>query len=859
MTEGHGGDIRKQAHRAGCASEELLDFSANVNPLGPPDGLRQAISRNLGEVVHYPDPHCTALCKRIADRFSISTDQVVCGNGSTELLFALPGALGVNRAVIPVPSYIDYETAVQRAGLAATFAVLDPETGFAVERDQIEKNLRGEELVIIGQPGNPSGALCDPAMILAFADKHPETFFVVDEAFADFTQGYESLVCRRLPNLIVLRSMTKFYAIPGLRLGYAVAAPEIAGQIRGMLLPWSVGSLAQAAGIAVLDDRAYAEKTRETVARLRESLMRELSALGGLSVFPSAANYLLVRLGPEQINARELAARLLSRRIAIRVCDNYRGLDGTYFRLAVRTEEENRVLLSEMAEILESPRAVKARFRPEPRVPAVMFQGTASDAGKSVLSAAFCRILLQDGFRVAPFKAQNMSLNSFVTRDGGEMGRAQVVQAQACRLDPDVRMNPVLLKPSSDTGSQVILMGKPVGTKDVEGYIDYKKTVFQTVKKAYTSLSAEADAMVIEGAGSPGEVNLKGRDIVNMAMAEFARAPVLLVGDIDRGGVFAALIGTLEVLSERERAMVAGFVVNRFRGDPALLGDAFEYVRRHTGLPTFGLIPFIRDLGLPEEDSVGFKARNMSAGSRGPDQVEIAVIDLPHISNFTDFDPFALEPDVFLRVVRSAGELGRPDAVLLPGSKNVPGDLAFLEEKGLAGGIRRLMGQGTHMIGICAGLQMLGESIEDPHGIESDRRPRQALGLLPIRTVLREEKTLTATTARHAASGLRLRGYEIHHGESVGENLRPAVIREDGKNLGFASEDGRVMGTYLHGLFDDDAFRRWFIDMLRARRGLSPLKEIQAVYDIEPALDRLADIVRSNLDVAAIYRKMGLR
>jgi cobyric acid synthase CobQ len=420
-------------------------------------------------------------------------------------------------------------------------------------------------------------------------------------------------------------------------------------------------------------------------------------------------------------------------------------------------------------------------------------------------------------------------------------------------------MNPVLLKPNSETGSQVILMGRPVGNKDVNGYIDYKARAFETVKEAYTSLSAEADAMVIEGAGSPGEVNLKRHDIVNMAMAKFARAPVLLVGDIDRGGVFAAFVGTLEVFSEVERAMVAGFVVNRFRGNPSLLGDAFDYVRRHTGLPTFGVVPYIRDLGLPEEDSVSFKARSGAVDEKSADQVEIAVIDLPHISNFTDMDPLALEPDVFLRVVRSSGELGRPDAVILPGSKNVPGDLVFLKETGLAEAIRDLARQGCHIVGICAGMQMLGEAVEDPHGIESDRASRQALGLLSIRTILREEKTLTATTARHAASGLRLRGYEIHHGESSGEHLQPAVIREDGKALGFESADGRVLGTYLHGLFDADPFRRWFIDGLRRARGLSPLEEVQAVFDIEPALDRVADLVRESLDVTAIYKKMGLR
>jgi cobyric acid synthase len=305
--------------------------------------------------------------------------------------------------------------------------------------------------------------------------------------------------------------------------------------------------------------------------------------------------------------------------------------------------------------------------------------------------------------------------------------------------------------------------------------------------------------------------------------------------------------------------MVAGFVVNRFRGDPSLLGDAFDYVRRHTGVPTLGLVPYIRDLGIPEEDSVSFKARAGQVGEKTGDQVDIAVIDIPHISNFTDVDPLALEPDVFLRVVRKPGELGRPDAIVLPGSKNVPGDMAFLRETGLDKKICTQALQGTRIVGICAGLQMMGETIEDPHGIESGSGLSRGLALLPIRTVLREQKTLTATGARHVASGLALRGYEIHHGESTGENLPPAVIRDDGEPLGYESAGGRVFGTYLHGLFDSDPFRRWFIDTLRIARGLSPLKTVQAVYDIEPALDRLADIVREGLDVKEIYKKMGLR
>ncbi len=859
MIFGHGGEIRSLARQAGCRIEDLLDFSANINPMGPPDCLRRVISSCLSQVTHYPDPRCVELRKTIASAFSVPMERVVCGNGSTELLYALPHALGVSRAVIPVPSYIDYSAAAAGAGLDIITILPDREDGFSVDWTRVEQKLSGSEMVIVGQPANPSGVMFDPPVLLELADRHPSTFFIVDEAFADFAAGYRSLSSYGFPNIVVLRSMTKFYAIPGLRLGYALAPEPIVERISSILPPWSVGSLAQAVGAAVLEDLAYAEKTREEVSQLRKQLQEGLGDLESIIVFSSAANYLLARVERKNLNAPELARKLLTHRIAIRVCNNYEGLDDRYFRVAVRTEKENERLLDAMSFVLHSSSEKKARFHAKSRVPAVMFQGTSSNAGKSVLSAAFCRILLQDGFRVAPFKAQNMSLNSHVTRNGGEMGRAQVVQAQASRLDPDVRMNPVLLKPCSETGAQVIVLGNPVGNMDVNAYIQYKPRAFEVVKQAYASLASEVDVMVIEGAGSPGEVNLKHHDIVNMTMAEFAQAPVLLVGDIDRGGVFASFVGTLEVLSERERALVAGFAINRFRGNQDLLKDAIEYIQRHTGLPTYGVIPYIRDLGLPEEDSVSFKAGSRNNAPRGADQVEIAIIDIPHISNFTDFDPLVLEPDVCLRIVRKAGQLELPDAVILPGSKNVPGDLVYLKESGLAEKIEKLRQKGVAVVGICGGMQMLGESIEDPHRIESEGVAKSGLSLLSIRTVLKEEKELKAVTAKHVVSGLELRGYEIHHGQTTGEGLRAAVIREDGEIIGCASKDGRVFGTYLHGLFDADAFRRWFLDDLRKRRGLPALGKIQVEFDIEPALNRLADIVRANLDVEAVYRRMGLK
>jgi cobyric acid synthase CobQ len=486
-----------------------------------------------------------------------------------------------------------------------------------------------------------------------------------------------------------------------------------------------------------------------------------------------------------------------------------------------------------------------------------MFQGTCSNAGKSILTAALCRIFLQDGLSVAPFKAQNMSLNSFVTRHGEEMGRAQVVQAQAARLDPDVRMNPVLLKPSSDTGSQVIVMGKPVANMSVGDYLRYKPEVFGQVHKAYDSLASEHQVMVLEGAGSPAEVNLKHHDIVNMPMARYADAKVLLVGDIDRGGIFASFVGTMEILDEWERDLLAGFVVNRFRGQKSLLDDALTYMEEKTGKPVLGVIDYLQNLGLPEEDSVSFKAGLFDSHYSEDAELDLVLIDLPHISNFTDFEPFIAEPDVNIRLVRTAEELGNPHAILLPGSKNVMVDSRFLHESGLAGEIVNKAGQDVPVVGICGGFQLLGKTIADPHHIESQGETAEGLCLLPFDTVLEQEKTLTLKTGTHRASGCAIRGYEIHHGISTGAD-ESLLQFSTGGDAGVCSANGQVWGSYLHGIFDSDPFRRWFINGIRQKQGLAPLEQVQAGYDLEPAFDRLADAVRDQLDMAQIYTILGL-
>ena len=855
----HGGNRRALAAASGRDPSDILDASASINPLGPPPWLRDVLSAAVSELVHYPDPEATALIAAAVARYNAPASHFVAGNGTSELLFALPRCTGLARAVIPSPAYADYGVACHKAGMDVRRLPGSELDGFALHIDRIEAVLRSPSMVVIASPANPTGALADAAAIVDMAGRHPQSLFLVDEAFADFVPDFTSLAGERPHNVAVLLSLTKSFAVPGLRLGLLAASPDLADWVRRTLPPWSVNAMAQAVGARALADADYLAATRRALPPLRDKLAAGLAGLG-LTVFPGAANFLLARLAMTGPNAPEVCQKMLAEHgVALRDCSNFSGLTDRYLRLAVRPEAETERILDGLAHVLAACPVPGAR--PKRRAPALMLQGTASNAGKSVLTAGICRLLARAGYKVAPFKSQNMSLNSGVTADGLEMGRAQIVQARACRLAPDARMNPILLKPTSDLGSQVIVLGKPVGTMRVGEYIQYKPTAFAAAKDAYDALAAAADVMVIEGAGSPAEVNLKAHDIVNMAMARHAGARVLIAADIDRGGAYAGLLGTMECLPEDERALVAGYVLNRFRGDAALLAPANAFLRARTGRDVLGVVPFLANLGLPEEDSVTFKGGGALPETPPTEAglLDIAVVDLPHVSNFTDLDAFAVEADVRVRRATTAARLGRPDAVIIPGSKNTLADLAWLRTSGLAAAIAALAATGkTEVVGICAGLQMLGETVADPLGLESGRGEAAGLGLLPLATALAAHKTLALTNAVHEPTGLPLHGYEIHHGVTTPrDGLAVAVRRQDGEPMGYARSDAPVWGAYLHGIFDADAFRRTFCDGLRRRRGLEPATRLTA-YDIEPALDRLADAIEASLGLDALTQLLGL-
>ena len=504
----------------------------------------------------------------------------------------------------------------------------------------------------------------------------------------------------------------------------------------------------------------------------------------------------------------------------------------------------------------------------------VMIQGTSSSVGKSVLVAGLCRMLRQDGFRVAPFKAQNMALNAYVTPDGREIGRAQGVQAEASSAIPTVDMNPILLKPEGDSRSQVIVLGRSIGSMTAREYHESKLELRRIVADSLARLRAAFDVVVVEGAGSPAEINLRDRDIVNMYVAGLADAPVLLVGDIDRGGVFAALVGTLELLEPDERARIAAFVINKFRGDISLLRPGLDFLERRTGVPVLGVVPYLARLRIADEDSISLESRRGTRRAR-PEEVDIAVVRLPRIANHDDVEPLEHEPGVVVRFVEHACEMVGADLVIVPGSKSTTADLAWLRENGFASIIVQRAARGEPVIGICGGFQMLGERIDDPEGIESiGPTAVEGLGLLPVRTRFAQSKTTTRVVARSLGRGFfgadvsvdeRLEGYEIHMGrvEAFHQNIGMFEIidgTEHGNHAmdGAVGRDGSVVGTMIHGLFENDALRSGLLRALRRRKGVNDPVQLGAIPTKESEYDRLAQTVRESLDTVHFARLAGL-
>lgn len=488
----------------------------------------------------------------------------------------------------------------------------------------------------------------------------------------------------------------------------------------------------------------------------------------------------------------------------------------------------------------------------------IMVQGTASDAGKSIIVAGLCRLFRQEGFDIVPFKSQNMALNSYITRDGHEMGRAQVFQAEAALVEPDVRMNPVLLKPTSDRKSQVIFMGDVLTDMDAVTYHDFKLDLLPKIKKVYDELSAENDIIVLEGAGSPAEINLNDRDIVNMGMARLVDAPVILVADIDKGGVFASIYGTIMLIPEEDRARIKGVIINKFRGDVALLQSGIDMIEELTNVPVIGVVPYAQ-LAIDSEDSVALTSKSRTYDTTKA--LDIAVVCLSRMSNFTDFDSLESFPDVSLRYVMPGDALGKPDLVILPGSKNTIEDMNYLLESGLDLAIKDCFYRGTDIFGICGGYQLLGKKLFDPEGVESSIATIDGLGLLNATTTFTKKKRTTQVKANN--DDHQLKGYEIHMGRTTieaGVNPFSVIYEKNGEPAcyddGAIGHGGQVQGTYIHGIFDNLEWTRNYLNAIRYKKGLAPITTVSESREClkNKEYDKLASLLKESLDMDSLYK-----
>lgn len=878
----HGAIDYTEMERLGLDPDAVLDFSQNSNPFGPSPAVQQAAQAL--DLARYPDCECKALRRRLADYLQTASASILVGNGASEILWL--AAFTLLRRGDPVliigPTYGEYARVAALMGATVHEWRAEEREAFAPEPAAIEPLIqqRLPAAVFMCNPNNPTGRFLPVEFIHVWAKRWPQTLFIVDESYLAFLAAPASAYTPALPNLLIVRSLTKEYALAGVRLGYALAAPPLIEAMHRVQPPWSVNALAQAAGVAALADQTHLRQTLDALRQAKEAFVAGLQRIG-LQPLASETHFMLVHVG----DGAALRRRLLLQGMLVRDCASF-GLPA-YVRLATRRPEENLRLLNTLAQLcpvqgssppasgLSSPAADRAlalhrrRQHQTSRARAVMVLGTHSGAGKSLLTTALCRILARRGVNVAPFKAQNMSNNAGVTPEGGEMGRAQIVRAEAAGIVPHTDMNPVLLKPEADRRSQVILNGKVAGHIEAGNWFARKQQLWAEVCAAYDRLVRRFDVIVLEGAGSPAEINLKQGDLVNMRMAHYADATCLLVGDIDRGGVFAALAGTLWLLEPADRSRIKGLVINKFRGDPALLGDLNALLHKKTfGAPVLGIIPYLSDLLIPDEDAVSIQPDVLHVPSQAhtlTPQIDIAIIRLPHIANFDEFDPLIAEPGVRVRYVSAVEELGAPHAIILPGTKATLADLARLRSRGLDRAIIETA-QRTGVVGICGGYQMLGARIEDPHGVEGPiGASMTGLGLLPIVTAFARTKH-TYRAQMRLPNGALVEGYEIHMGESVRLGGTPpfgVIVQRNGQAVelpdGAAREDGRVWGVYLHDIFANDTFRRDWLRSLGWKAEAAPAAAQRLLLASsrqrrEREYDRLADVVEAAIGWPTIER-----
>lgn len=876
----HGGNAAPVAERVGLEGcpDISLDFSVNLNPIGPPNALRRVLVSGHDSAECYPEEYAATACRELAFAHGLPPEQVVVGNGATEIFSWIVQALQPKRAVEIAPCYAGYSEVCHTHKVQCKPVVsLFSKDGFMLSEPPLLPD--GTDMVFVGTPNNPTGTVVSCEVLLKLASDNPHCSVVVDASFAGFVDELsDDLPCMsEMPeNMVIVKSLTKFFCIPGLRLGMAWGRESIMEKVKKARLPWSVNGLAQNLACSLYKDADYIQQSRKKTSLLRRRFESALSDLPGFSVYPSEVNFLLVHL-PLEWPVEKLQKALLQRGVLIRSCADYDGLDGSYCRLAVRPEYEQDQLIQALKELCFRERPTTCPPKPRrakdgsniqhstsngrvDQTPSIMVVGTTSDAGKSVVAAGLCRLLSRRGFSVAPFKAQNMALNSFVTAEGGEMGRAQVTQAAAAGVRPHTDMNPVLLKPLGHNGSQVIVNGKAIGNFKAREYYAMKSDMRKAAHDAYDRLAAKHDFIVLEGAGSPAEINLLAEDFVNMDMAAYANAKTILVADIDRGGVFATIFGTIQLMPPEHRHLVVGVIINKFRGDASLLDSGIRDIEAMTGVPILGVLPYLKDLQIEEEDSMGLER----SAEQKETVLDVVVIRLPHISNFTDFLAMEGDDGVHVRYVREVDDVGKPDLVIIPGTKNTRSDLQWLHNSGMSAALRQLRQDGIPFIGICGGFQMLGSAVQDPDGEEGIAGETEGLDMLPVTTTIKKFKELaqvegvTTELFPFGKAGIPFSGYEIHAGETIfaGSKAAPLTITSRlGNDVheqdGAVSEDGMVFGCYTHGFFDKTPIRAALWQWLCQRKGIEESLVSAVEMNSMIAFDRLADQLEECLDLDA--------
>ena len=846
----HGGDIysfmvnNKNTGR-------IYDFSVNTKPFGLSEKVKKSIIESIDEIKRYPDTESRELISDISEYHGIDKKYIVCGNGAADVIFRAVKAINPENALIIAPTFSEYERALREAGSNVDIYILRYPM-YITEEVINDIEYSKYDLIFLCNPNNPTGILLDSRNIYKIVENchRAGTKLFIDECFMDMTDENNSVInlCDRYNDIYILKSLTKMYAMPGLRVGYAISSDvDMIEKIRNTGQPWSVNTLAGKAASAALKDNDYRNKLINHLTAERRYMKEGLKALG-FEVWDSKANYVFFRV----FDKIKLDKELERYGIMIRNCEKMYGLGQGFYRVCIGLRQDNEYLLKSMESVVSGYRSRKLKCR------SIMVQGTMSNSGKSFITAGLCRIFNQDGYRTAPFKSQNMALNSYITAEGGEIGRAQAMQAESAGIEASVNMNPILLKPSSDHKSQVIVKGEIFGTMDAKEYYARKQEFIPYIKEAYRQLSESNDIIVLEGAGSPAEINLKSADIVNMGMAKISDSPVILVGDIDRGGVFASIYGTIELLDEDERRRVKGIIINKFRGDISILQSGIEMLEKMTGIKVLGVVPYI-DVDIEEEDSLSEKLlqKKIKQGS----SIDIAVIRLPRISNFTDFDIFSRIEGVSLRYISDKDEVGNPDMIIIPGTKSTISDLKWLRQSGIEAKILKSRERGTVIAGICGGYQMLGKELNDPEEIETGEKIR-GIGLLEVTTVFKPYKHRSRICGKvnkieGILSGLSeqsFSGYEIHQGETTGEGGHFLTF-EDGTGEGYISSDGNIFGTYVHGFFDNMEIAEKIVNILKQKKGIK--SDVNKDYDWKKykneQYDKLADCLRASLDIDEIY------